>query len=248
MTTPTIAPPEIRAVLLDIEGTTTPIDFVYRTLFPHARENVEAFLLAHHNDPKVADALAMLSSEQDQDAAAGNSPPEWETYSREEEVKSAVRYIRWLMDKDRKSTGLKALQGMIWKEGYESGTLKGVVYPDVVSALKRWKESGVSVWIFSSGSVLAQKLLFRHNEEGDLTGQIDGHFDTTTGPKKVPSSYTAIAGEIGLPPEEILFVSDVVEELDAAKSAGMRTLLSIRPGNKAQPENTHPTVSDFKDV
>ncbi|MCC5876116.1 MAG: acireductone synthase [Candidatus Sumerlaeia bacterium] len=243
-----MAPPEIRAVLLDIEGTTTPIDFVYRTLFPHARENVEPFLVAHHNEPEVADILAILSSEQDEDVAAGNNPPPWEMYNREEEVKSAAKYVQWLMDQDRKSTGLKALQGMIWKDGYESGTLKGVVYPDVVEALKQWRERDIWIWIFSSGSILAQKLLFRYCENGDLTKLLDGHFDTTTGPKLKATSYTSIAEKIGIAPNEILFISDVVEELDAADKAGMKTLLSIRPGNKPQPEHSYPTISNFKDI
>lgn len=246
MSSQTIQSVSVRACLLDIEGTTTPIDFVYRTLFPFARERAADFLAAHHREPQVADTITLLSSEQDRDLADGNAPPPWESSPREAEIKAATRYVHWLMDQDRKSTALKALQGMIWKEGYESGELKGQVYPDVLPALKRWTARGRGVWIFSSGSILAQKLLFGNSNEGDLLAFLSGHFDTTTGPKKAPESYRRIAGEIGLPPAEILFLSDVAGELDAASAAGMQTLLLLRPGNKTQPENTHATAESFE--
>lgn len=245
MTVQTIAPPEIRAVLLDIEGTTTPIDFVYRVLFPYARDHVAAFLEAHHDEADVADIISLLSSEQDKDVASGSNPPPWETYTREEEIKSAVEYVHWLMSHDRKSTPLKTLQGLIWQEGYEKGEIKGQLFPDVPLALERWGNKEISVWVFSSGSVLAQRLLFGCSEAGDLTEYFLGFFDTHIGPKKESASYTAIAEKIGLPAGEILFVSDVVEELDAAHTAGMKTLLSIRPGNRAQPEHNHPSTTTF---
>jgi len=192
------------AILLDIEGTTTPIDFVHAVLFPYARQRLAEFVAAHASDPEVAGAVAALTG-----------PAE------------ALR----LMDRDVKSTPLKTLQGLIWKDGYERGELRGVVFPDVAPALERWRRDGRGVRIFSSGSVLAQRLLFSTCADGDLTRFIDGYFDTTTGPKKDAASYAAIASAFQLEPPRILFVSDAVDELDAARAAGMNTRLAVRPGN-----------------
>ena len=139
-----------------------------------------------------------------------------------------MAYVHWLMDRDSKSTGLKALQGRIWEEGYRRGELRGEVYDDVPAAFRRWRDEGRRIAIFSSGSVLAQRLLFSHSTVGDLTPFIDAHFDTTTGPKRQPDSYTLIAGRLGLPPRSVLFASDVAEELDAARAAGMETALCAR--------------------
>ena len=153
------------------------------------------------------------------------------------------------MDQDRKSTGLKMLQGLIWKEGYDRGELRGVVFPDVAPALERWHAQGRDVRIFSSGSVLAQRLLFATCPEGDLTRFIRGYFDTTTGSKKDAASYRIIAQAFGLTPDRILFASDVVEELDAARVAGMETRLAVRPGNaKVHDPNGHPFVSSFDEM
>jgi enolase-phosphatase E1 len=141
---------------------------------------------------------------------------------------SAVRYAAWLMDRDRKSTALKSLQGRIWEGGFRSGALRAHVYPDVRPALQRWRGQGCRVAIFSSGSVLAQRLLFGHTREGDLTALLDAYFDTTTGPKREAESYARIAQALGVEPAAVLFVSDVAAELDAAREAGMRTALCAR--------------------
>jgi len=150
------------------------------------------------------------------------------------------------MDQDRKSTALKNLQGKIWQEGYRRGELHGDVYPDVPAALERWHGAGLDVRIYSSGSILAQQLVFSTTRYGDLTRFLNGYFDTTTGPKTESSSYHVIASAFALPAPEILFISDVVRELDAAKEAGLQTRLAIRPGNHSQPPNSYLTVSTFQ--
>lgn len=222
-----------RGILLDIEGTTTPIRFVSDVLFPYARARLSAQL------EKESDAaIESLRAEHDADLRAGSAPPAWEP----------LAYAQWLMDRDRKSTALKALQGRIWQEGYRTGELRGEVYPDVPPALARFTERGSDVRIFSSGSVLAQKLLFSTTPEGDLTRFLSGFFDTTTGAKTVPGSYARIAAAYGVACASILFVSDVSAELDAARQAGMETLLCVRPGNPPQPAHTHPSVDSLASI
>jgi enolase-phosphatase E1 len=226
----------VRAYLLDIEGTTTPVTFVYDLLFPYAREHVAGFLERHGAEDAVRADLARLQEEQAADVAQGLAPPE-----------GPVAYVHWLMDRDRKSTGLKSLQGKIWEEGYRSGALRGDVYPDVPTAFERWHGQGCEIAIFSSGSVLAQRLLFGSTRAGDLTPFIRGFFDTTTGPKAVEASYRSIAKALGLAPADVLFVSDTVAELDAARDAGMRTALCVRDaGPQSQP--AHPVVHSFDEI
>lgn len=221
-----------KAILLDIEGTTTPITFVYDVLFPFARKHA-----GEHLDDE---AVRTLKTEYDADVAMRLRPPPWSS--------GAIQYVYWLMDQDRKSTALKNLQGKIWQEGYRRGDLQGAVFADVPPALERWHRAGVDLRIYSSGSILAQQLIFSTTPYGDLTRFLKGYFDTTTGPKAEPSSYMAIARAFGLPPHDILFISDVVRELDAAAAAGLQILLSLRPGNHPQPSNAYPSVSSFADV
>jgi len=152
----------------------------------------------------------------------------------EAEIDSIADYVRWLIDRDRKSTGLKSLQGKIWKQGYVDGTLKSRIFADVAPALARWRREGLRVSIFSSGSALAQKLLFTYTEAGDLTGFIGSYFDTMVGSKTDVQSYHKIAAALSLGTSEVLFISDVVAELAAASGAGMQTLLCVRPGNQPQ--------------
>jgi len=218
-----------RGILLDIEGTTTPIRFVYDVLFPFARKHAHQHL--GDNEQRA------LKHEYDADVANGLTPPPWSS--------GAIHYVHWLMDQDRKSTALKTLQGNIWQEGYRLGDLRGEVFADVPDALGRWHNAGVDIRIYSSGSILAQKLLFSTTPHGDLTRFLKGHFDTTTGPKTNPSSYTGIAATFGMPPSEILFISDVVRELDAASTAGLQVLLSVRPGNPPQPPHHYESVTEF---
>lgn len=219
----------IRGVVLDIEGTTTPIAFVHDVLFSYARAHVKDYLAKHAAADDVRKDVELLREEHEEDVRNGKQPP-----TLTGEVDSIADYVNWLIDLDRKSTGLKSLQGKIWHEGYASGTLQSQVFPDVAPALARWRVAGLSISIFSSGSVLAQQLLFAHTEAGDLTSFISNYFDTSVGKKGEAESYRRIADTIGLPPSELLFISDVVSELSAAREAGMKTVLSIRPGNPAQ--------------
>jgi enolase-phosphatase E1 len=232
----------IRALLVDIEGTTTPISFVHDVLFPYARANLRSFLTRRAAEAPVRKDLERLRAEHAAEAGAA-SPPKW---PQEAALEPAVTYLEFLMDRDRKSTGLKALQGRIWEEGYGSGRLRGEVYPDVPPAFERWRGQGRRIAIFSSGSVLAQKLLFATVPAGDLTLAIDGFFDTTTGPKREPGSYRRITEALGLPPTEVLFLSDVTEELDAARVAGLETALCVRAA--PPPASAHPIVTDFTAV
>lgn len=227
-----------RAILLDIEGTTTPIAFVHEVLFSYAREHAKEFLLNNGDKDDARADIARLREEYAADVSNGEQPPP-----------QIDVYVDWLIARDRKSTGLKSLQGKIWRQGYTDGSLKSQVYADVAPAFARWHATGLSINIFSSGSVLAQQLLFAHTEAGDLTRVIDQYFDTNIGKKGEADSYRRIAAALSLRAEEVLFISDVVAELDAANDAGMETLLSIRPGNQPQERaENHRAIHSFDSV
>ncbi|HKC64728.1 MAG TPA: acireductone synthase [Pyrinomonadaceae bacterium] len=239
----------IRSVLLDIEGTTTPIAFVHEVLFPYARSRVREYLETHFSSAETRADLAKLREEHACDLKQALQPPPLIDGQREVEINSIVAYVNWLIDRDSKSTGLKSLQGKIWIEGYHDGTLKAPLFDDVAPALKRWHQMGLKINIFSSGSSLAQKLLFAHTEAGELTPYIEGYFDTTNGPKTDIESYRRIASALGLPEDEVLFISDVVGELDAAKAAGMQTVLCLRPNNPLQAfSDHHRSVQSFNEL
>ena len=210
-------------VLLDIEGTTTPMSFVYDVLFPYARARMPSYLRAHASEEELRDVVATLRVEWQDDARRGEQPPDWALA----DVPAAARYLDWLMDRDRKSPALKRIQGEIWKAGFDSGELRAELFPDVAPALERWTAGGVNVAIYSSGSVLAQKLIF-----ADLLPFISAFFDTAVGPKRSVDSYTRIAASLRRAAATILFVSDVPEELNAALDAGCQILLAVRPGNR----------------
>lgn len=209
----------ILSVITDIEGTTTPISFVHRVLFPYARARMADFLAAHPEHPALAEV----------------AEPKLETL------------LGW-MDRDEKITALKSIQGEIWAEGYAKGELTGEIYADVPPALRRWMRAGLRLYVYSSGSVAAQKLLFRHTPEGDLTPLFQSYFDTTVGPKRESGSYQAIARAIGGAPEEALFLSDVEAELNAAAAAGLATCQLVRPQDETRPSAKHKNAVDFKDV
>ena len=223
----------MRAVLLDIEGTTTPVAFVFEVLFPYARTHLREYLGRHAGSADYHALLNRLRDDHVSDESAGENPPPWRSASPEQLLTSVAEYVEWLMDRDRKSTGLKELQGRIWEDGYNRGDLASNVFPDVAPALESWNAKGLRIAIFSSGSVRAQQLLFRHSFPGDLTRFISHYFDTTTGSKLDAESYRRIAEVMGVAPRAIVFVSDVIRELDAARDAGMQTRLAVRPGNKA---------------
>lgn len=233
---PSSSPPT--AILTDIEGTTTSIAFVYDVLFPYAAARLERTCAQAHPGPELREALEQLRAEHGQETPSDPPPP----------FGDGAPYARWLMERDRKSTGLKLLQGLIWDEGYARGEIRGHVYPDVPPVLKAWREQGHRLRVFSSGSVHAQKLLFGHTDHGDLTPLFEGFHDTRTGPKQDPAAYTAIAAAFGLPPGEILFLSDVTPELDAASQAGYRTGLLVRPGNRPAEPGTHPIYGSFREI
>ena len=239
------ADPSIRVVLLDIEGTTTPLDFVYEVLFPYARAHAAGFLARHGSSQDVLDDLDGLRREHSEDTIQGSNPP---ALGSPQDPRSYLAYIEWLIDRDRKSTPLKSLQGKIWAHGYSSRELRSEVFDDVPPALKRWQAQQKQIAIFSSGSVLAQRLLFRHTAKGDLTKFLSAYFDTTVGAKTEPASYQKIARTMQRLPAEMVFVSDVVRELIAADAAGLRTLLCERPGNRPQPAHRFNVIRSFDGV
>ena len=236
----------IAALLLDIEGTTTPIDFVYEILFPYARAHAKDYLAANLSSAE-ADIRALLE-ENAEDSRQGLSPPLLQGPPGLISIDSVVAYIHWLMDHDRKSTPLKSLQGKIWEEGYRNSELRSQVFEDVPRAFKRWQEQRRMILIYSSGSLLAQKLLFAHTEAGDLTPFISGFFDTNVGAKKDAESYRRIADALKLGPSEIIFVSDVTAELDAAAVAGLETMLCSRPGNPQTAAGSHAVIRSFDEI
>jgi enolase-phosphatase E1 len=218
----------IAAVLLDIEGTTTPVSFVHDVLFPYARAALPAFLAARGDEPDAAAALAEVRR-----LAPGRD--------------AQATLLHW-MDQDAKVTPLKTLQGLIWRQGYAEGALHGLLYPDVAPNLRRWSTAGLRLAVFSSGSSEAQRLLFAHAPDGDLSGLFCGFFDTRVGNKREAESYGRLAIAIGLPPAEMLFLSDVEAELDAAATAGMRTCQLVRPDDRTEASDRHATAADFTAV
>ena len=220
----------ITAILTDIEGTTTPISFVAEVLFPYARTHLAAFLRDHAEDPAVRESLDAAR------ALAGK--PELDIAGVTELL------IQWI-DEDRKATPLKDLQGLIWADGYVAGAFQGDLYPDVLPALIQWRESSRGLYIYSSGSVASQRLLFGHSIHGDLIPLFSGYFDTRIGPKIETDSYRRIAAEIGTAPESILFLSDSEKELDAARQAGLQTIRLARDGAV---ESSHPVHDSFATI
>jgi enolase-phosphatase E1 len=210
--------------------------FVTRTLFPYVRVHLQAHLAQHAASHDYAALVDRLRDEQGAIREQGEPPPAWVDDPADARLGSAAALVHWLMDHDRKSTPLKELQGRIWKEGYERGELAGEVFPDVPPALRRWRDRGLRSAIYSSGSVLGQQLLFRHASSGDLTPLLDAFFDSNIGAKTDPESYRRIGDRLGHPHDRILFLSDVPRELEAARVAGMRVRLAVRPGNAAVPE------------
>lgn len=219
-----------RSILLDIEGTTSSVSFVYDVMFPYVRRELDRYLVEHWEEPAMLAARDAIARDAGQPSFADwIAPP---GIPREDALKGQ-RLVRdeviRLMDGDVKATGLKQLQGMIWEEGFQSGELKAHLYDDVLPAIQAWTKAGLDVRIYSSGSIQAQKLFFGHTEQGNLLPLLSGHYDTTTGPKREAESYRLIAADIGQPPGEILFLSDIAAELDAARSAGLQTALVVRP-------------------
>lgn len=218
----------IRAIVTDIEGTTSSLSFVKDVLFPYARRRIGEYVREHAADPAVRAQLDAVGAEVGRQLT---------------DTEAVAQLVQWI-DEDRKITPLKALQGRIWETGYRNGDFQGHVYDDAVHRLRAWQENGIALYVYSSGSVQAQKLLFGHTAHGDLQPLFRGYFDTHIGGKREPESYRRIAAEIGLPPADILFLSDIREELDAARAAGLHTAWLVRDG--LLPEHPeHPVARDF---
>lgn len=218
----------VKAIVLDIEGTTTPLDFVHRTLFEYASQNVEFFLVKKLNDPFIKKQVEGLKALHSSNTIDGQIPETWDDSTDEKNVESASTFVRFLISIDSKDQFLKSLQGVIWEEAFRKGRIKGEVYEDVPVALKRWAEAGLKLCIYSSGSVLAQKLIFGTTQYGDLTRFITEFFDTAVGTKRDPDSYRNISESLHLQPKELLFLSDVIEEVDASRKAGLESILVKR--------------------
>ena len=232
---------DTKLYLLDIEGTVAPLSLVTEQLFPYARKRLADFLKQNLRQPEVQDDLKLLA--QENRAELSEDSPTFGIEIRNE--LHARAYLLWLMDRDRKSTALKSLQGKIWKAGFESGELTGTLFPDVPEALARWAAQA-RVAIYSSGSVEAQELLFRYSNYGDLTEHLSAYFDTRTGAKRESASYTRIAEAMSVKPAEAIFFSDVVAELDAARQAGFATRLVIREGNATvEDANGHASIESL---
>ncbi|KAJ8286742.1 hypothetical protein GJAV_G00042770 [Gymnothorax javanicus] len=235
MATVTI-PPNTSVLLLDIEGTTTPITFVKDILFPYIKEHLEDYLSAHWEEDECKQDVYLLKKQAEEDSRENRAGPVHvidQTVHTDEEkaIREVVDNVLWQMASDRKTTALKQLQGHMWRVAYTSGKIKGEVYQDVAPAIRRWRRQGLKVYIYSSGSVEAQKLLFGYSVEGDLLDLFDGHFDTNMGLKVESKSYQRIAERLGCVPENIMFLTDVTREARAAEEAGMNVTVVVRPGN-----------------
>ncbi|XP_048607686.1 probable bifunctional methylthioribulose-1-phosphate dehydratase/enolase-phosphatase E1 [Brassica napus] len=242
-----------RCIVLDIEGTTTPITFVTDVLFPYARENVGKHLSLTYDSAETQEDIKLLRAQVEEDlrqGVTGAVPVPHADEGKDEVIAAIVSNVEAMIKADRKITALKELQGHIWRTGFKCNELKSVVFEDIADALEKWHSSGTKVYIYSSGSRLAQRLLFGNTAYGDLRKYLSGFFDTTIGNKKESRSYKEITETLGVDdPSEILFVTDVYQEATAAKAAGLEAIISIRPGNASLPENHgFKTVTSFSQI
>ncbi|GGY64827.1 acireductone synthase [Marinobacter zhanjiangensis] len=223
----------IRVILTDIEGTTSSISFVHEVLFPYARKHMGEFVRDwRHEDPAVGEQLDVVAEVSGCDR---------------DDIDQLVQTLEQWIDEDRKETALKTLQGMLWEQGYQHGAFDGHVYPDAAEYLRFWHDRGLRLYVYSSGSVKAQKLIFGFSSEGDLTPFFSGYFDTSVGGKKESASYRNIIDRLGVEPETVLFLSDVDAELEAAEAAGLKTCWLVREGNLPETDR-RPVARDFREV
>lgn len=234
-----------RGILLDIEGTTSSVSFVFDVMFPYVRRELAGFLAARGDEPAVREACEQVA----RDGGPVSTNAWLQADGADEQRRIVVTEALAQMDRDAKLTGLKALQGLIWESGFASGELKAHVYDDVVPSINAWRAAGKDIRIYSSGSVQAQKLFFGHSIAGDLLPLFSGHYDTRIGSKREPPSYQKIIRDWKFPPGEILFLSDVPAELHAAKATGMRVALCYRPDNATLPaDHGLPLITSFEHV
>ena len=238
----------IRAIVLDIEGTTCPVDFVSHTLFPFAQKNLDRTLNKRSENPEID----VLVKETIAEWVADPDPTSQALLEKTTQTPPSTRevgdYLQHLIQTDKKSTALKELQGIIWKQGYASGELQSSLFKDVCPQLDAWKRNGITLAVYSSGSIQAQQLLYGHTSEGDLTDRFSHWFDTRTGPKLVPQSYEIIAQQLGVQADQVLFISDHPGECDAAQQAGMNAVFCLREGNPHQEPGAHTLVHQLSDI
>ncbi|XP_028661216.1 enolase-phosphatase E1 [Erpetoichthys calabaricus] len=241
-----MAKPDVNIFLLDIEGTTTPISFVKDILFPYVKDNVQDYLIAHWEEDECKQDVYLLKKQAEEDSRQHRAGPvhcldESVHTDEEKAIQEVVDNVLWQMAEDRKTTALKQLQGHMWRAAYAAGKIKGEVYEDVAPAIQTWRQLGMKVYIYSSGSVEAQKLLFANSTEGNLLDLFDGYFDTNIGAKVESKSYKRIAESIGCLPSNILFLTDLTREARAAEEAGVNVTVVVRPGNSelTEEEKSH---------
>ena len=243
---------QARCVLLDIEGTVSDIRFVYDVMFPYAKNHLDGFLIENWSLPSVRDAVRALAPDAGKSSVEEWLGSHWKSEPAESDASPnaiVADHCKQLMASDSKTTGLKMLQGMIWQSGFESGALRAELFADVLPALEEWKAKGLDLRIYSSGSVLAQKMFFKYTVLGDLSDLFSAHYDTTIGTKKESASYQRIAAESQYEPSDIIFVTDVYSELIAACQAGMQVVASVRPNNVPLPtEFTGLTITSFSQI
>ena len=236
-------------LLLDIEGTTCPFNFIVDVLFPYAQQNLEPFLNSHHQEELISKILTKANEEWTKDKHPGSISLLARCYKQSLTPKEfTTKYLQYLMSIDQKSTALKDLQGKIWRQGYKNGTLKSTLFEEAHECIHRWQRKGLILAVYSSGSVEAQKLLYQHTQTGNLAELFSHWFDTHTGPKKSEESYKLIAKEMGTDAKNVIFISDNAEECDAAKIAGMQTLFSLRANNPDQDPKQHHVINDLNEV
>ncbi|EPG75149.1 2,3-diketo-5-methylthio-1-phosphopentane phosphatase [Leptospira fainei serovar Hurstbridge str. BUT 6] len=225
---------DAKVFLFDIEGTTTPIEFVHKVLFPYSVRNFLPFFQTVSVEKRLIDELIVASKQESEYGKTVDSQPE-----------SLADFCTYLVSKDRKLGALKEIQGRIWKQGYETGELKSTIFPDVPKFLRRIQKSGKASAVYSSGSVEAQILIFQYCEAGDLTPNFRAYFDTAMGGKREAESYHRITEKLGVEPSNVVFFTDIKEEAEAAQAAGLHPYILERPGNNVQKEHSFPVLSSF---
>ena len=239
----------ISHILLDIEGTTCPVSFVTETLFPYAKSELKSFLDRHRNDPIINKLIHNAEDEWIKDNSEDSTRLRHESEKGQQTKRLKIEaYLQLLIEAVKKSTTLKDIQGKIWKEGYTTGRISSELFEDAHENLKRWHKQGYKLSVYSSGSIEAQHLLYKYTNKGDIENLFSYWFDTHIGNKKEPSSYKEIALVMGCKPQNILFISDNSDECDAARSAGLGTLYSMRDGNPQQEPRNHPVIRHLEEV
>ena len=236
-------------LLLDIEGTTCPVSFISKILFPFAKRELSSYLIRNEHNGNQSQTIQKAKKEWAEDQSVKSVQLKKQVDLQQiSEMDALTQYLEHLIVIDKKSTALKDIQGEIWELGYSNGELKAELFPETVECLQQWHQQGITLSVYSSGSIHAQKLLYRYTSEGNVETLFSHWFDTHTGPKKAFQSYTTIATLINSAPENIWFISDNGEECDAARKAGMKTLFSLRDGNPDRDPRDHEVIQSLHEV